>query len=91
MDRKNLPLIMMLAAGVVTCVITFIRQYTLLTELVILLIVLVVFYGLGSILKGTLDYFDRQNEKQKQAEGEVIEKEAEGAAETADNAGETTE
>lgn len=77
MDRKNLPLIMMLAAGAVTCVITFVQQYTVLQELIALLIVLVVFYGLGSVLKWTLDYFDAQNEKKMQAEGEVIEKGAE--------------
>lgn len=76
MNRKNLPLILMLTAGAVTCIITFIRKYTMLEKLASLLAVLVLFYLLGSILKWTLDYFDAQNEKKRQEEGEVIEKEA---------------
>lgn len=75
MNRKNLPLILMLTAGAVTCIITFIRHYDTVAKLVCLLAVLALFYLLGSILKWTLDYFDRQNEKKRQEEGEVIEKE----------------
>lgn len=76
MNRKNLPLFLMLTAGAVTCIITFIRSYTMLEKLVSLLVVLIIFALLGNILKWTLDYFDRQNEKKRQEEGEVIEKEA---------------
>lgn len=75
MNRKNLPLILMLTAGAVTCIITFIRRYDTVAKLACLLAVLALFYLLGSILKWTLDYFDRQNEKKRQEEGEVIEKE----------------
>lgn len=75
MNRRNLPLLMMLGAGAVTCIITFIQDYTFLEQLTILLVVLLVFYFLGSVLKGTLDYFDRQNEKRDQ--GEVSEKDLE--------------
>jgi Na+-translocating ferredoxin:NAD+ oxidoreductase RnfE subunit len=74
MDRKYLPLILMLIAGAATCIIMFFRQYSMLQQLIALLIVLVVFYGLGCILKGTLDFFDRENEKKTSEEGEVIEK-----------------
>lgn len=74
MNRNNLPLILMLSAGAITCIIAFIRHYTIMAELLTLLIVLVVFYALGSILKWALDYFDRQNEKNAQEKGEVIEK-----------------
>lgn len=78
MNRKNMPLILMLVAGAVTCVITFIRDYSILGKLLSLLVVLVIFYVLGSILKWTLDFFDSQNEKKNKEEGEVIEKEGEG-------------
>ena len=77
MNRKNLPLFLMLTAGAVTCVITFIEQYTMAEKLVALFIVLLIFYLLGSIMKWTLDFFDKQNEERLREEGEVIEKEAE--------------
>ncbi len=80
MNRKNLPLLLMLAAGAVACIITFIRKYSMLEKLVTLFAVLVLFYLLGSILKWVLDYFDAQNEKKRQEEGEVIEKEMEETA-----------
>lgn len=82
MNRKNMPLMLMLTAGVVTYVITFIREYPLQEQLFILLLVLVIFYFLGSVLKGTLDYFDRQNEElEKKAAEEQGEEAAEGAEE----------
>lgn len=77
MNRRNLPMILMLVAGAATCIITLIQQYSILKSLVSLFIVLVVFFFLGSVMKWTLDYFDRENEKRAQEEGEVIEKEAE--------------
>ena len=77
MNRTNFPLILMLVAGAVTWIITMINEYSVLGQLTALLVVLVLFYLLGSILKWTLDYFDQQNEKKNQEEGEVIEKEAE--------------
>lgn len=76
MNRKNIPLLLMLPAGAVTFIITFIQKYAMVEQLAILLAVLVLFYLLGSILVWTLDYFDRQNEKKRKEEGEVIEKEA---------------
>lgn len=85
MDRKSMPLILMLIAGAITCIITFIRRYSVLGKLVSLLIVLLVFYFLGSVIKWTLDYFDNQNEKKNLEEGEVIEKEIEAGGETEQN------
>lgn len=83
MNRKNLPLILMLTAGAVTCIITYIRQYSVTAKLVSLFLVLLLFYILGSVLKVTLDFFDRQNEEKRQEEqqeeGEVIEKETQDA------------
>ena len=81
MNRKNLPMVLMLLAGAITCIITFIRDYAMVEKLGILFGVLVLFYLLGSILVWTLNYFDMQNEKKRKEEGEVIEKEAEEMAE----------
>lgn len=78
MNRKNMPLILMLMAGAITCIITFVQQYSVLDKLISLLVVLVIFYLLGSILRFTLDYFDKQNEEKNKEEGEVIEKETAG-------------
>lgn len=77
MNRKKMPLILMLTAGAVTCIITFIMKYPIIWKLVTLLLVLLIFYLLGTILKWVLDAFDRQNEKAALDEGEVIAKEAE--------------
>jgi Ca2+-dependent lipid-binding protein len=74
MDRRNLPLILMLTAGAVTCIISFVRQYTMLYQLIVLFIVLIIFYILGCIIKSTLDFFERENQKKTSEEGEVIEK-----------------
>lgn len=75
MKRKYLPLLLMLTAGAVTCIITFIRRYSLLKKLVSLFVVMLIFFVLGSVLKWTLDYFEEQNEKRRLEEGDVIEKE----------------
>lgn len=77
MNRNNMPLILMLVAGAVTCVITFLHSYTISERLLILFIVLLVFYILGTIMKSTLNYFDRLNEKRSKEAGEVIEKDTE--------------
>jgi len=81
MDRKNIPMFLMLAAGAVTCVISFVKHYTVIDRMVSLLVSLIIFYFLGSVLKWTLDYFDAQNEEKNKEEGEVIRKEAEGDGE----------
>ena len=77
MNRKNIPLLLMLTAGAVTCIITYIKKYPVNTQLIALFAVLVVFYVLGSVLVWTLDYFERQNEEKRAEEGEVIEKDSE--------------
>lgn len=70
-------MLLMLAAGVVTCIITFVQQFSALNKLIALFCVMLLFYVLGSVLRWTLDFFDAQNEKRRKEEGEVIEKEAE--------------
>lgn len=76
MKRKNLPLLMMLIAGAIICIINLVRNYTILGQLTSLLVTLVVFYLLGSLLKWTLDYFENQNEmarKELEAAEEAVE------------------
>lgn len=79
MKRKMIPIILMLAAGAVTSIITFIKDYELIRMLWTLLIVLIIFYLLGAGIKRVLDLFDDQikeaEEKEKEEEGSVIEKE----------------
>ena len=75
MNRKNLPLLLMLTAGVVTCIVTFVQRAPVLTRLVTLFVVM------GYIFKWMLDIFDLQNEERLKEEGEVIEKEAEDSGE----------
>lgn len=82
MKRKNIPLILMLTSGAITCIITLVRQYEMLERLSLLLGIMALFCLLGYILKWTLDYFDAQNERKFQEEGEVIEKETEENGET---------
>lgn len=79
MNRKNLPLVLMLLAGAITCIITFIQKFRMVTRLSILFGVLVLFYLLGSLLVWVLNYFEAQNEQKRGEEGEVIEKESEEA------------
>ena len=88
MDRKNLPLLLMLAAGAVMCIISYVQKFTILAKLVSLFVVLLVFYLLGSILVWTLNYFDKQNEERLKEEGEVIEKDGESIEEAQQAEGE---
>lgn len=81
MDKRKIPLVLMLIAGSTACIITFVCNYDTLDRLVILFCVLLLFYCLGAILKWTLERFEKEiekeKEKKKQDEGSVIEKEAE--------------
>lgn len=79
MNRKNIPLLLMLTAGAVTCIITYVKKYPVNTQLIALLAVLVIFYVLGSVLVWTLEFFEKQNEEKRGEEGEVIEKDSENA------------
>lgn len=81
MNRKNMPLVLMLIAGACTCIITLVRNYSVLASLVVLFAVLLLFYCLGSLIRVLLDRFDRQNEeKQEQEEKERALQEEEAAA-----------
>lgn len=75
MNRKSIPLILMLLSGIVTCVITYIMNYSVIAKLTSLLVVMIVFLVLGNILKWTLDLFDRQNERKAREAAEAAENE----------------
>ena len=77
MNRKNIPLLLMLTAGAVTCISTYVKKYPVHTQLIALFAVLVIFYVLGSALVWTVGYFEKQNEEKRGEEGEVIEKDSE--------------
>ena len=81
MDRKNIPLILMLTAGAITCIITYVMKFSVLSKLVSLFVVLLIFYCLGSALKWALDSFERQNRPAEDAD----EVNAEGESEIGDS------
>ena len=71
MNRKNMPLLLMLIAGACTCIITLVRSYSVLASLVALFAVMLLFYCLGSAIRLLLDRFDRQNEEKEKQEQEI--------------------
>ncbi len=73
MNRRTMPYILMLVAGIFTCIMTFINDYSIIDKLLILSIVLFIFYFLGVLMQKTLDYFDKQNEEIAKAEEEARE------------------
>ena len=77
MNRNSLPLILMLVAGLITCIISVIRHFDVFHMLLALFICLLICFILGSFVKGMLNYFDMQNEQKSMEAGEVIEKDAE--------------
>ena len=75
MNRRTMPFILMLVAGIFTCVMTFINDYSIIDKLLILSIVLLLFYFLGVLMQKVLDHFDKQNAEIAKAEEEAREKE----------------
>ena len=64
----------MLSAAAVTAIIVYARGLGLKWMVISLLVVLIVFYFIGSGIKMVLDSFDKKNDEQVSDEGEVIEK-----------------
>lgn len=75
--RKLIPVFIMLLAGAIAGILMMIGGYELHILLRNLLIVLLIFYFLGYLLKKILDRMALQNEKAVLDEGEVIEKQPE--------------
>lgn len=76
MDRRKIPPIMMLTAAAITALVVYFRGLGLKTMIIALLVVLIVFYFLGSVVEMVLNNFDKENTNKVADEGEVIEKEA---------------
>lgn len=80
---KMLPVLIMLAAGAVTSIITYALHYESKTALLILLGVLLFFYIAGSLLRKLIIRFEKEVEaKEKERleeEGKVVEKDKEAA------------
>ena len=76
---KSIPFILMLSAGSITSIMTYIFQYEIKTALLVLLSVLLVFYCFGLLLVNVIISFDKKNEEEQRAkeleEGVVLEKE----------------
>lgn len=75
MERKMIPLALMLVAGAICSIVCFAQGYDAFTMLLVLFIVLLIFYILGCIIKRVMEAFERENEERSKEEGEVIEKE----------------
>ena len=78
MERKLIPLTLMLVAGAICSIICFVQGYDAYTMLWALFIVLLVFFVLGSVIKRVMDKFALEIEERLKEEGEVIEKENDG-------------
>lgn len=76
MERKMIPLALMLLAGAICSIVCFVQGYDAFTMLLVLFIVLLVFYIMGCIIKRVMEVFEKENEERSKEEGEVIEKEA---------------
>ena len=77
MKRRMIPIFLMLLAGAITSIITYIRDYELVKMLWTLLGVLIVFYVLGVVIQKTLNLFDAQIEEAEKKAKEAEEKEKE--------------
>ena len=60
LNRKLIPIILMLTAGAVASIVTYVRNFELIEMLWILLGVLILFYLFGMGIKKVLDIFDEQ-------------------------------
>lgn len=76
MKLKYIPPFLMLLAGAVSSIVMFTMHYELKTTLSVLLVVLIVFYIAGVLLKVMFMKFTPDTEQMKE-EGAVIEKEGE--------------
>ena len=76
MNRKQLPLILMLLAGAITTLTIYFKGLGLKTMLIALLAAMVIFGFIGSLIEYILNSFDRKEAAEVSDEGEVIEKEA---------------
>lgn len=81
METKNIPTIVMLTAGFVTSIVMYINNYELSVTLQAILIVFLVFYILGLLVKRLLDKFcpppKAEEDSEEENEGNTEETEGE--------------
>jgi len=87
MNTKRIPAIVMLLAGAVTCIVTYIDGYDIKDTLFILFWVLLVFLVLGIVVKRILDSFQLPDENAVDDSGEMIEKQSGDGLEINENNG----
>lgn len=81
MNTKRIPALIMLIAGAIACIVTYMNHYDLKEMLTTLVWVLLIFLLIGLVVKKILDSFHMPGENAVDNEGEVIEKQEEEAAE----------
>ncbi len=91
MNTKRIPAIIMLLAGAVTCIVTYLNGYDTKDMLIALFWVLILFLIIGIVVKKILDSFQMPDENAVDDEGEVIEKQPEGDEAVSEEASEKRE
>ena len=76
MNTNKIPALVMLLAGAVAVIVTYINHYSLEDMLVVLILTLIVFLILGVVIKLIFDSFhiEEPDEDRVDDEGEVVEK-----------------
>ncbi len=78
MNTKKIPMFIMLLAGAVCVIVTYLNHYNLHDMLIALLVVLLVFLIVGAVIKFLFDKFEISTDDDISDEGEVVEKPNEG-------------
>ena len=68
MNKKYIPVMLMLVGGLVTVVITFVNNYSIIAKLGWLLAVMAVLYFVGSIVINIIQRFEDANQKKLEEE-----------------------
>lgn len=79
MNTKRIPAIVMLLGGAVACIVAYINNYNLKDMLMVVTLALVLFLGLGVVIKLIFDSFKFPDEEKVDDEGEVVEKQGENS------------
>lgn len=74
MNTRTIPAVIMLLAGSIACIVTYLNHYSFSEMLTTLFIVLIVFLIIGLIVKRIFDSIHLPGEDAVSADGEVIEK-----------------
>lgn len=94
MNTRRIPALIMLIAGSIACIMTYLNHYDLKDMLIVLILVLIVFLIIGLIVKGILDSIHLPGSEAVNPDGEVIEKkdeESEGSEQEENPEGEGEE